>query len=89
MAKGIVNMRVGGVNTLPQPTGTPTGLPTKQDRPSTKFPNLQQQRPSLFPNLLIYDPLFPTTQGHKTSNSKTVTTSRCSFSKKMVKTQDR
>ena len=32
MAKGgVVNMRVGGVNTLPQPTGTPTGLPTKQD----------------------------------------------------------
>ena len=42
MAKGgIVNMRVGGVNTLPQPTGTPTGLPTKQDLDQApNLPNL-------------------------------------------------
>ena len=54
MAKGgVVNMRVGGVNTLPQPTGTPTGLPTKQDLDQApNLPNLQPQRPSLFPAII-------------------------------------
>ena len=57
MAKGgIVNMRIGGVNTLPQPTGTPTGLPTKQDL--DQAPNLPPTEPVRRRDFFL-PPFFP------------------------------